>query len=67
MHTKKEHKFQTEAEAQKFADFQLANKCPSEDLYVYGPFFHDDDVVFKNMMWASQGLKYWTVTVESYF
>jgi hypothetical protein len=67
MHTKKDYKFDTEVEAQEFADRQRANKCPSEDLYVSGPFFHDDDVVFKNMMWASKGLKYWVVNVESYY
>lgn len=66
MHTKNSHKFDNEAEAKAFADAERANKSPIEDKYVYGPFFHDDDVVFKNMMWASKGEKYWVVTVEAY-
>ncbi len=67
MHSKKEYKFETEAEAAKFAEIERSNKCPSEDKYISGPFFHDDDEVFKNMMWASKGLKYWVVLVESYY
>ena len=66
MHTKNDYKFDTKEEAEKFADTQRSNKSPDEDKYIYGPFFHDDDEIFKSMMWASKGLKYWVVSVEIY-
>ena len=66
MHTKNEFKFDNQEQAQQFADAQLANKSPIEDKYISGPFFHDDDEIFKNMMWASKGQKYWAVIVEVY-
>lgn len=66
MHTNNTFKFDTEEKAKEFADTERAFKNPAEDRYVYGPHFHDDDEVFKNMMWASKGLKYWVVTVEVY-
>lgn len=66
MHTNTKYKFDTEAEAKAFVEKQLANKSPIEDKYVRGPFFMDEDVIFKNMMWASAGNKWWQVDVESY-
>lgn len=67
MHYRKEFKFETEAAAAEFAKVQKENKCPSEDKYVYGPFFMDEDKIFKTMMWASTGKKWWQVSVESYY
>lgn len=66
MHTRNEYKFENESVAVKFATKERENKCPSEDKYISGPFFMDEDVIFKNMMWASTGKKYWSVTIEVY-
>lgn len=66
MHARNEYKFEDEIAAVEFANKTRENKCPSEDLYVSGPHFMDEDVIFKNMMWASTGKKYWSVTVEVY-
>lgn len=66
MHNRTEYKFDTEAAAVEFTNKQKENKCPSEDKYIYGPFFMDEDVIFKTMLWASTGKKWWQVTVETY-
>lgn len=66
MHNRENFKFETEAAAAEFVKRETDNRCPSEDKYVSGPFFMDEDVIFKNMLWASTGKKYWEVTVESY-
>lgn len=66
MHTKNTYKFDNEAEAIAFAESNRSSKCPSEDRYVSGPFFMDEDVIFKTMMWASTGKKWWQVDVEVY-
>ena len=66
MHTKTDYKFDTEGEAQTFADAAKASKFPNEDKYVSGPMFMDEDVIFKHMLWASTHKKYWLVTIEIY-
>lgn len=66
MHTNRSYEFDNEVEAKEFADNERANKAPHEDKYVSGPFFMDEDEIFKNMMWASTGRKYWKVSVEVY-
>jgi len=60
------HKFETESDAQKFADTTRASKSPIEDLYVSGPCFMDENSIFKNMEWANTGKTWWQVDVESY-
>lgn len=66
MHQVKEHKFDTKEKAENFANLQRLNTYPGEDRYVRGPFFLDDDEIFKNIPGASQGRKYWIVTIETY-
>jgi len=61
-----DYKFDTESKAVAFANKQRLNKCPSEDKYVRGPFFMDEDIIFKSMMWASTGKKWWQVDIEIY-
>lgn len=63
-HTRREYKFDTEDEAVVFANKEREFKCPSEDKYVKGPFFMDEDVIYKSMPWASTGKKWWSVDIE---
>ncbi len=65
-HSCKTFKFETETEAKKFADTERANKFPNEDKYVSGPFYMDENVIFKTMPWANTGKTWWQVTVELY-
>lgn len=60
------YKFDTEELANEFVADQKAKQSPDEDLYIYGPTFFDEDVIFKHMSWASTGKKYWEVTVVTY-
>ena len=64
MHTITEHKFNTEKEAQEFADFTRISKFP--DKYVVGPIFRDEDFIFEDIPWANTHQKYWLVTIEIY-
>lgn len=66
MRSQNKYEFQSEAEATEFAAKVRFNKCPSEDLYVHGPVYMDEDKAFKNMAFVNPGRKYWLVTVESY-
>jgi hypothetical protein len=66
MHTCNNYKFETESSAIEFAANQRANKCPSEDKYVSGPVFMDENQIFKSMPWANTGKTWWQVTVEIY-
>jgi hypothetical protein len=63
-HSIKDYKFETESEAIAFAAAQRENKCPSEDKYVRGTVYMNEDEIFKNMLWASTGKKWWQVTIE---
>lgn len=65
-HYQNTYKFDNEAEAIAFADNARTSTCPSEDKYVSGPFFMDENVIFKNMEWANTGKTWWQVTVEIY-
>lgn len=65
-HYRNTYKFETKVEATAFADNTRANKCPSEDLYVSGPFFMDEDEIFKNMNRANTGKTWWQVDIEIY-
>jgi hypothetical protein len=65
-HYRNTYKFETEAEAIAFADNARANKCPSEDKYVTGPCFMDENVIFKYMEWANTGKTWWQVDIEIY-
>lgn len=67
MHTNKTYTFETKEQASAFVKQQRANIPLNEDRYVSGPHFIDQDEIFKNMKWASKGLKYWSVTVERYW
>jgi hypothetical protein len=63
----KTYEFDTEAEAQSFADQMKANGSPIDDVYVYGPTFMDGKRIFHNMTWAEGYNKtWWNVTVETY-
>lgn len=62
-HTVQTYKFETEADAQSFIEKHLG-KYPNEDKYIRGPIFMDEDKIFKHMIWASTGKKWWQVTVE---
>lgn len=64
MQKRTEYKFQTEQEAQTFADRQRGHQTPDEDKIVRGPFYMDEDEILRNMIWASTGLKWWQVNVE---
>jgi hypothetical protein len=67
MHSKKEYRFDTEAEAQALVDKIKSYNDPSADTYVSGPSFMDIDKIFHSMPWAKEGQKnYWLVTVETY-
>lgn len=66
MHNRTEYKFDTETAAVEFANKQKENKSPSEDKYISGPFFMDEDIIFKNTKGVSTGKKWWQVTVETY-
>ena len=65
-HYKNTYQFESEIEAKAFVESERSNKCPSEDKYIYGPFFMDEDVIFKTMMEASTGKKWWQVGIEIY-
>jgi hypothetical protein len=65
--TKTDYKFETEAEATNFACKAREDKCPSEDKYVLGPYFMDENEIFKKMPWANEGRSWWEVTVETYY
>jgi hypothetical protein len=65
MHTKKSHRFDTEFEAQTFADAYKVNGVLPVDTYVIGPFFMDEAVVFKGIPGAGTDT-FWNVTVEIY-
>ena len=65
-HYKNIYKFDNESEAVAFCKSQRSNKCPSEDKYIYGPFFMDEDAIFKTMMEASTSKKWWQVDIEIY-
>jgi hypothetical protein len=49
MHTKNQYRFETEADAIKFADAEKVSYDPSCDVYVTGPFFIDEAVVLKDL------------------
>lgn len=66
MHTTNSYHFETEEKAQEFVNRRKNRISPNEDTIIRGPYFMDDDVIFKDMMWASKGRKYWQVTVETY-
>lgn len=63
-HSIKDYKFETEAEAIAFATQHRENKCPSEDKYVMGPVYMDDEVIFKGMSCVTSKAKWWQVTIE---
>jgi hypothetical protein len=65
-HYRDTYKFETETEAKSFAESERANKCPSEDKYIRGPFFMDENKIFKNMEWANTGNAWWQVDIEIY-
>jgi hypothetical protein len=66
MHKIEEFKFKTEEEALEFASSQRANKYPDEDKYVVGPFFMDEEEIFKNMAWCNMKEKWWQVSIETF-
>lgn len=66
MHSKKEYRFDTEAEAQSYVDKVKSYDDPSADTYVLGPIYMDEDKTFHNMPWAKTGKNYWLVSVEIY-
>ncbi len=66
MHMNNRYEFDDREKAHKFAEAERASRMPHEDKYIVGPMFMDVDEIFKHMMWASTGRKYWLVTVESY-
>jgi|TARA_B110000259_G_C13788517_1_gene311608 hypothetical protein len=66
MHSKKEYKFNSEADAQKFADAENQSYDPSCDVYITGPFFVDESNTFKDMPWVTDTKTYWHVGVEVY-
>jgi hypothetical protein len=63
-HVLKDYKFETEAEAEAFAKSQREYIDPSEDKYVMGPVYMDDEVIFKNCSWNTSKEKWWQVTIE---
>jgi hypothetical protein len=66
MHSLSDYHFETEVEAIAFATQQRANKCPSEDKYVTGPIYMDEEVILKDITWTTSKAKWWQVTVESF-
>lgn len=65
-HYENTYKFESEIEAKAFVESERSNKCPSEDKYVSGPFFMDENVICKNMEWANTGKTWWQVDIEIY-
>lgn len=69
MYSTKDFKFESEAEATEFAKTERENKCPSEDKYVVGPLFMDEEEIFKDTSLShmiSKKSKWWQVTIETY-
>ena len=62
----KDYKFDTQLEAEAFARAEKENKCPSEDKYVMGPVYMDDEVIFKDISWNTSTAKWWQVTVQTF-
>jgi hypothetical protein len=60
-HYKNTYQFASESEAVAFAESERSNKCPSEDKYVRGPSFMDENAISKNM-----GKTWWQVDIEIY-
>lgn len=65
-HYRNSYRFDTEEAAKVFAESERSDNCPIRDKYVSGPFFMDENVIFKHMEWANTGKTYWQVDVETY-
>jgi len=63
MHTNKDYYFETEADAQSFADKSKVPYDPSADVYVRGPFFNDGINSVTGEQWQEA---HWKVSVEVY-
>jgi hypothetical protein len=68
MYTRKYHEFETQAEAQKFADgIRDHYKSSPADVYITGPRFVEIAKVFKGMEWVMENKDdYWYVSYEVY-
>jgi hypothetical protein len=66
MHSNKIFKFETEIAAKEFVAEQKKNIWPHEDTRIHGPFFMDENVIFKNMEWANTGKTWWQVDIDTY-
>jgi hypothetical protein len=63
-HYRDTYKFETETEALAFAETQRKNSSPIEDKTVTGPFFMDENEIFKNWPGMSSGKTWWQVNIE---